>query len=385
MRILHVCLSCYYIDHYAYQENILPRVHKEQGNEVYILSSCETFVDNQKLGYVNPSEYLNEDGIQVTRIPYIKAVPLAISRKLRVYVGVRKYLERIKPDVVFIHSTQFGSITEIINYRKQNPHVRVYADTHTASYNSGMNWFSLHVLHRVYYKWLIKRAIPYLNKFYYIGESERDFAVKNYGVPESLMEFFPLGGTIFSDEEYGRIRQEMRGKLKISEEMRLYGHAGKLTKLKKTEDLLEAFSSVSDPNARLIIMGSIPEDRKSLLMPMIQADKRVNYLGWVDGETLQKYLCACDLYCQPYDNSSIFQNAICCRCAVMTYPHPYYTELYDNGNIIWEKNTEDMKAAFLQITDGRIELEKLQNASKDFAEEYLDYRKLAARIYERTN
>ena len=66
----------------------------------------------------------------------------------------------------------------------------------------------------------------------------------------------------------------------------------------------------------------------------------------------------------------------------MTYPHSYYTKLYDNGNIIWEQNVEDMKSVFEQIADGRINLEKLQGASKQFAEEYLDYRKLATKIYE---
>ena len=42
MRILHLCLSCFYIDGYNYQENILPRINHEDGHDVRILASTET-------------------------------------------------------------------------------------------------------------------------------------------------------------------------------------------------------------------------------------------------------------------------------------------------------------------------------------------------------
>ena len=40
-------------------------MHKLQGHDVMIMASTETYVDNLHLGYVKPSEYLNEDGIPV--------------------------------------------------------------------------------------------------------------------------------------------------------------------------------------------------------------------------------------------------------------------------------------------------------------------------------
>ena len=46
MKVLHICLSCFYIDGFNYQENMLPRMHAEQGNEVAILASTETFKKN---------------------------------------------------------------------------------------------------------------------------------------------------------------------------------------------------------------------------------------------------------------------------------------------------------------------------------------------------
>ena len=70
MKIVHCCLSCFYIDNYNYQENALPRQNKLDGHDVSIIASTETFINNTNLGYVQPSQYVNEDGIPVRRIPY---------------------------------------------------------------------------------------------------------------------------------------------------------------------------------------------------------------------------------------------------------------------------------------------------------------------------
>ena len=49
MKVLHCCLAAFYIDDYGYQENILPKMHKIQGHQVKIVSSTETYIDNQTL------------------------------------------------------------------------------------------------------------------------------------------------------------------------------------------------------------------------------------------------------------------------------------------------------------------------------------------------
>ena len=63
MKILHCCLAAFYIDKYGYQENVLPKMHKIQGHEVEILASTENYLNGNKLSYVKPSIYYNEDKI----------------------------------------------------------------------------------------------------------------------------------------------------------------------------------------------------------------------------------------------------------------------------------------------------------------------------------
>ena len=72
MKILHLCFSAFYIDGYNYQENVLPRINKEDGHEVYILASTETFADNTHAGYLEPSEYVTEYGSPSSVCPMSK-------------------------------------------------------------------------------------------------------------------------------------------------------------------------------------------------------------------------------------------------------------------------------------------------------------------------
>lgn len=195
------------------------------------------------------------------------------------------------------------------------------------------------------------------------------------------MEFYPLGGIPPTEEAYQTHRADRRAELGLRPDELLLVHAGKLEPQKKTDSLLHAFAAVPELKARLAVIGSIPEEHKAELLAQMDADPRVTYLGWKSGADLQEYLCAADLYCQPGKVSAIMQNAVCCRCPVMLYPHPDYTEGYDYGNILWEKDEADMSRVFRQLAAGEIDLAALSRGSVRCAEELLDYRTLAARLY----
>ena len=382
MKILHLCLACFYIDGYNYQENVLPRLNKEDGHEVKIIASTETFVDNQTLGYVEPAEYVTEYGVPIVRLPYVKIGPMFSTVKLRKYMGLYDQIAKFAPDVIMSHDLAYWSVKDVVRYKKEHPEVKLYADTHTAEYNSGTNWLSMHVLHRGFYRHLTKKVLPYLEKFFYIGAGERDFALKHYKVPAELMEFYPLGGNLFSVEEYAEKRARRRAELELAEGELLFVHSGKMDALKRTADLLRAFAAVPDLKAKFAVIGSLPDETKDEITALIEADLRVTYLGWRSSQDLLEYLCAADLYCQPGSVSATMQNAICCNCPILLYPHEAYVNDYEYGNILWAKSEQDMADAFARIEKGEVDLEKLRIGSKRCAEELLDYRKLAARLYQ---
>lgn len=380
MRILHLCLAAFYIDNYSYQENHLTRIHKEDGNEVLVIASTETYVDNINLGYVEPSEYVGEDGVRVKRIPYAYMFTHYLATKIRKYVGLTKAIEDFKPDVIFSHDLCFYSVLEVINYLKKNPHVRFFADTHTAAYNSGLNWVSKNILHKIIYKHLIHKALSYVEKYFYIGENEKMFSKEIYKVPEELLEFYPLGGIIPDQEEYDRKRAAVRKALGIKEDELLFMHSGKMTKQKKTVELLSAFSKADKLKAKMVIVGSVSDEIKNEFEAVVSEDPRIIYLGWKKSSELAEYLYGCDLYCQPGSVSVTLQNAVCTFVPVMTYPHLIYQKI-DLDNFLWVRDENEMLDVFEGIASGKIDISCIKEKTKDCANTYLDYKNLARRIY----
>ena len=381
MKILHLCLANFYIDGYNYQENVLPRINKEDGHDVRIIASTETFIDNQNLGYVDPSEYVTEFGVPIKRLPYITVGNHFTTIKLRKYPHLYEEIASFAPDVILSHGIAFWSVLDVIRYKKDHPEVKFYADTHTDEKNSGRNWLSMHVLHEGLYRYLHQRALPYLEKFFYVTAERKTFSLKHYGMPESILEFYPLGGTILPAEEYFEKRRIYREKLGVVGNDTVYVHSGKMDVLKRTEELIRAFSAVDDPQAKLVILGSMTGERKSVLMPLMEQDSRIVFLGWQPAEELMGYLCACDMYLQPGSQSATLENALCCGCAVMSYPHEAYTNGYETSGIRWCETQEDMQRIFQEIAAGKIELPSLKAKSLSFAKEILDYKKLASRLY----
>lgn len=83
MKIVHICLGAFYPDNYSYQENMLPKFHKQQGHDVEVIASLETFDENGKTSfYPSPKVYQNEYGIKVTRLAFRK--PSRIYKNLNV-------------------------------------------------------------------------------------------------------------------------------------------------------------------------------------------------------------------------------------------------------------------------------------------------------------
>lgn len=380
MKFVFLGFATTYTPGLTYQDNLLCDQMLADGHQVTYLSNPEKFVDGVIVD-TPPEDTVLPDGLHLIRLPYVKCGPTFLTKKLRLFRGVYRILEKERPDVIFCHNTQYMPILDAVRYKKAHPEVKLYADTHTAYNNSGTNWLSLHILHGIYYKWLTKRALPYLERYFYVTDECRQFSHKVYGIPNERMEFYPLGGILPTEAEYARHRKARREELGVTDSDRLYVHSGKLDVLKRTEELLKAFSAVKDDHATLAIIGSIPEEMKPVLLPLIEADKRVKYLGWKTGAELQEYLCACDLYCQPGSVSATMQNSICCNCAVMSYPHEGYTKNLDYRNFLWVKTQKDMEQVFRSIAETPSQLEQLKINSRRCAEELLDYRKLAARLY----
>lgn len=310
MKVLHCCLASFYIDNYGYQENILPKMHKLQGHDVRIIASTETYIDNQKLGYIKAKTYINENDIIVSRIPYVKWVPKLLIKKLRIYSGLKKHLTSFTPDIIFLHDIQFLSIRIISNYAKKNPQVKIFVDGHTDFVNSAKGWVSKNILHKIIYRWCAREILPYSQKFYGTLPTRVDFFNKIYKIPQDKIELLEFGvdDSVFNISLKNEIRKSKRKELGLSADDFVIVSGGKIDYRKNIHLLIDAMSLISDQKIKLILFGT-PDKGMEYILSRISIMKNISYLGWQKTDEILKLLLSSDLGFFPGTHSVIWEQA----------------------------------------------------------------------------
>ncbi len=311
MRVLHTCLAAFYIDNFGYQENILPKMHKLQGHVVAILASTENYVENAKLGYVKPQVYINNDGIPVTRLPYVGWLPHKIATKLRIYTGVQKFLNEFRPDIIFLHDVQSLANIYIRKYAQQNSHVKIYADGHADFTNSARTWVSKYILHKVIYKYYCSIIEPYVLKFYGTLPCRVSFFKEVYNVNPKKIELLVMGvdDEILHHIDQNKARKEVREKHGINEDDFILITGGKINKLKNIHLLIEAVANISTPKIKLLYFGEMDAEMEEYCRPFLNNQSIIS-AGWLDANTIYHYLYAADLVCFPGKHSVIWEQAV---------------------------------------------------------------------------
>jgi len=372
-------LSCFYIDNAHYQENILPKLHKDQGHDVLIIASTDVFVKNNILGSTTPGTYLNENNIPVIRVPYAQFLHPFLEKKIRKYIGVYKLIEDFKPDIILFHGGAAYEIKTVARYKKKNPNVKMFIDSHEDLLNSAQNFLSKHVLHRLFYKPILLRNLKYFEEVLYISKDTHYFLNHFYNIPETKLKFFPLGGIIPDRETKLKTATKIRKELSIEDNQLLCLHTGKLDKLKRTEEILEGFHQSSSDLYKLVIIGSIDDDFKPILDQYLEKDSRIVFLGWKKAIELQDYLMACDLYLQLGSQSATMQLAVCSGAVTAVYPHESYKFLMKTA-CFYINSANDITKLLNSINEDPAILEEKRVASRKVAEETLDYDKIAKMI-----
>lgn len=379
MRILHLMLSCFYIDNGNYQENVIPRQNKKDGHQVKIIASTEVFI-NSVLGYTKPASYINEDGIKVVRLPYKNFLHFGISKKVRAYPGLYKLIADFAPEIILFHGAAAYALITVAKYKKKNPCVKFYVDSHEDYNNSATNFLSKYVLHKIFYKGIIQKCLKHIDKILYITYESAVYLKEMYGVSDKYLLFFPLGGNIPEPSKRLDIRKKIRSGLNIDENQIVLIISGKLDKIKRTIDVINAFIEVPNQNLRLLIIGSMNKDISETAMQLINTDSRIHYLGWLNSSLLQDYLYAGDLYVQLGSQSVTMQNALCCGNAAALYPFESHKFLL-NDSVFYIEQKEDLIKVLKTVSSDRSILEKKRKESFSIAEKVLNYEKIAALIY----
>lgn len=350
MRIAHICLAAFYIDSFGYQENILPKLHRQMGHEVIIIASTQTYIDHTRLGYVEPSSYLNEHGVPVHRLPYATWVPRPLRSRVRAYEGLEARLEEFEPDLIFVHDVQFWDLLAIRRYVRRRP-TPVYADCHADYVNSARGFVSRHVLHGIFYRQILQRVDPIIDRYLPTLPARADFLHEVYGLAREKMEILPFGAddTLTQGLDRGAVRDEVRSDLGIPDDAIVLVTGGKLDLRKNIHTLIERFSALRESGhlegMHLLVFGQAdPSVQAALAAVKVHPD--VHLQGWMQAKDIYRMFLAADLAIFPGTHSVLWEEAIGHGLGVVAHHWPGVHHLDLGGNLIF---IHDASSAALDV------------------------------------
>ena len=386
MKIVHICLGCFFPDGFSYQENMLPKFHKQQGHDVEVIASLLTFDKNGNGAlYPEASTYRNEYDIQVTRLDYKK--PKKVYRFLRCFEGFREALEKSSPDLIFIHGCQFFDIRVIAQYAKKHS-VKIYVDNHADFSNSARNWLSKTVLHGVLWKRCAQIILPYTKKFYGVLPVRVDFLRDVYGIPEQKCELLVMGADdeLVAAANSPAIRGKIRKTYNISDDDFLVITGGKIDRWKtQTLLLMEAVHKIPG-TVKLIVFGSVTPELRGSVDALCDGEK-VQYIGWVKPKDSYSLFAAADLVVFPGRHSVFWEQVVAqgVPMLVKDWPGTHHVDVGGNVQFLYDDSVDEISQKIKRLIEIPEQYEKMYRCAKDHGMMEFSYDNIAHKAIEDGN
>jgi 1,2-diacylglycerol 3-alpha-glucosyltransferase len=350
MKIVHLCLACFYIEGMEYQENVLPRKHRQLGYEVDIITSQFCFGTKGDVFEREVGQYINKDGIKVRIIPYNTKVFGKYARNFRIFSGLYENLDEIKPDIIFCHGVQFNSIGQLITYIREHPNVKLYIDSHADDVNMCGDTWKRKILQKYIWCRQYKKLEPYCEKMWGTLPSRVKY-IEGY-VKSNKIGLLVMGGDVakIDSQERGKIRNEVREKYNIDNSTFLIVSGGKIDEKKNVHLLMEAISGIKDKNIKLIIFGELNEKVKILTSPFVNCNN-IKMIGWLQPNECYNLFYASDLAVFPGTHSVLWEQVCACGLPALFRgtEGQNHVDMGGNCRFLYEDDVKEIKEKILEV------------------------------------
>lgn len=373
MKILHMCLACFYIDNYSYQENLLPKYHKKMGYDVEIVASLVSFNSSgQQILLDKGSTYINADGIQVTRLEYKNVL---IDKILRRYKNTFEFLEKSNPNIIFIHGVQFSDIKIVKNFVK-NKEISVFIDNHSDFSNSAKGFFSKYILHRVIWRYYANMSLSFTKKYYGVLPARVDFLHTEYKIPKKKIELLIMGADDDDVRNSNNLEtiEKVKSNAKITSDEFLIVTGGKIDPEKR--QILTLMSVVNQLatfiKVKLLIFGSIhPKISEEFYQRL---NDKIVYVGWADVKQSYDFFAAADLVVFPGRHSVYWEQVVALNkpLVVKMWNGTNHVDIGGNCDFLFTDKYEELHEKLLKIlSDKDYYMEMLKSAQSIKSEDFL--------------
>lgn len=383
MKIVHFCLAVPYIEGWGYQENILPKIHKEFGNEVFMVAAEYELNRERKKVKRQSERYINKDGINVIVLKESKRY--GYYSRFNDFDGVGETLNEINPDVIFIHGGQFIALKDVIKYCKKNKNVRLYIDHHADYYNTPINTEKKLFVQRYIYGYWMRKAAKYASVFWGVTPWRCQYLKDIVKIPENKVSLLVMGGDDekIHFENMPNLRDDIRKSMSIGKDDFVIVTGGKIDKAKNIHLLMQAVSEIEDKNIKLIVFGQAKEEMKDIV-EKYSKEENIYCLGWIDADKAYDYFLASDLAVFPGTHSVLWEQA--CACGIpglfKDWEGMHHMDVGGNVEFLQKDSAEEIKEKILKIYNNKEKYAEMKKIAVEKGISVFSYREIAKRAIE---
>lgn len=268
------------------------------GVQEYLYMFLKNFDDENYENYLVVSQdYENNKEKFMDYVKDIYIVPMQreiqLKSDLKSIKEIKKVLKKIKPDIVYLHSSKAGALGRIallFNFK-----VKILYNAHGWYFNAQISNKKKKIFA------LIERVLAIkTNKIINISKSEYESALKYKIASKKKMCIIENGIDFTKFKDSDKYRYETRKKLNIKDNEIVIGVVGRLSEQKDPITMIKAFKEVyeENKNVKMLFVGSgnLEDNIKKFAEDNNILDK-VIITGWVD--EVEKFIPAFDIAVLP--------------------------------------------------------------------------------------
>ena len=188
--------------------------------------------------------------------------------------AIRHYIEQIKPDIVYAHSSKAGALARIADLGINN---KVIYNPHGWAFNMQQS-----AKKKEMYKWVERISAHFCDKIVCISYAERESALREKICKSNKLQVIYNGIDL---EEIKNTKPKTREELGIPEDAFVVGQVGRLSEQKAPDTFVKAAKLIKEkiPNAYFVLVGD--GELRNQIEKMIHEDGLDNSFlitGWVD-------------------------------------------------------------------------------------------------------
>lgn len=232
--------------------------------------------------------------------PYVKQIyfvpmvrEITIKKDISAILKVRKILKKIKPDIVYLHSSKAGAIGRIA--LAFNFNIKIFYNPHGWYFNANIS-----IKKKKFFAFLERILAIRTNKIINISKNEYESALKYKIASPKKMCVIENGIDFEKFKDSDEYRESTRKRYDICDKDIVIGVVGRLSEQKDPINMIKAFNIINKEknNTKLMFVGSGELDEKVLnLAKDNNIINKVIITGWVNN--VEQYIPAFDIAVLP--------------------------------------------------------------------------------------